>query len=91
MHDLLIVGVPLLAILAGIFLNNQQLEKLEARMTARFTAMDSRFDKFESNVDSRFNRLESRMDRMQSDLSQFYTILGKHEVRLDVLEKRPTS
>ena len=49
-------------------------------MSARFTAVDARFD-----------RLESRMDRMQADLSQFYTILGKHEVRLDVLEKRPTS
>lgn len=91
MHDLLIIGVPLLAILAGIFLNNQQLDKLESRMNARFTAMDTRFDKFEANVDSRFNRLESRMDRMQADLSQFYTILGRHEVRLDVLEKRPAT
>ena len=91
MHDLLIVGVPLWAILAGLFLNNQQLEKLDTRMTSRFTALDSRFDKFESNVDFRFNRLDSHMDRMQSDLSRFFTILGKHEVRLDVLEKRPAS
>ncbi len=60
-------------------------------MNARFKAMDTRFDKFEANVDSRFNRLESRMDRMQVDLSQFYTMLGRHEVRLDGLEKRPAT
>ncbi len=70
MHDLLIVGVPLIAILAGIFFNNGRLDKLEARS------------------DARFDGLESCLDRMQSDLGQFYITLGKHEVRVEVLEKR---
>lgn len=83
MHVLLIVGVPLIAILGGIFFNNGRLVRMESRV-------DLRLDKMEASTTGRFDRLESRIDRMQSDLSQFYTILGKHEVRPDVLEKRPS-
>ncbi len=37
--------------------------------------------------DSRFNRIETRLDRMQADLSQFYMTLGKHEGKIESLEK----
>lgn len=37
---------------------------------------------------SRFSELNSRMDRMQADLSQFYLTLGKHDARLDNVEKK---
>ncbi len=77
MHDAYTIGIPLLAIFAGIFLNNKQLDKLETRL-------DSRFDR----IDRRFDLLEGRMDKMQSDLSQFYMILGKHDARLDSLERK---
>ena len=33
-------------------------------------------------------RLESRMDRMAADLSQFYLLLGKHDGKIEALEKR---
>ena len=81
MHDVLIVGVPLLAILAGIFFNNSRLERLESRL-------DGRIDSFESRANSRFDRVDLRLDRMQADLSQFYANPGKHEIRLESLEKR---
>lgn len=59
MHDVITVGIPLLAIFAGILLNNRDA-----------------------------NRIENRLDRMQSDLSQFYLMLGKHDGRLDAIEKK---
>jgi hypothetical protein len=40
-------------------------------------------------IDARFNAIDARLDRMQADLSQFYRELGRHDVRIDNLEKRP--
>lgn len=70
MHDLIVVGVPLLAILAGILLNNST----SNRNTVR--------------IEARIDKVESRLDRMQADLSQFYMILGKHEGKIESLEKK---
>ncbi len=59
MHDVIVVGLPLFAILAGIFFNN-----------------------------ARFDRIEGRLDRVQADLSQFYQTLGRHEAKIESLEKQ---
>jgi hypothetical protein len=59
MNELVVVGVPLLAIFAGILFQNQ-----------------------------RFNGLDARLDRMQADLSQFYQTLGRHEAKIENLEKK---
>ena len=32
MHDVIVVGLPLLAILAGIFFNNSRFDRLETRV-----------------------------------------------------------
>jgi hypothetical protein len=77
MHDAITVGVPVLAILFGILLNQRGLERL-----------DSRIDKLESKVDARFTHMESRIDRIQADLTMFYRILGEHGARIENLEKR---
>ena len=60
MHDTITIGVPVLAILFGILPNQRAVDKLEARMDARFNA-----------VEARFNTVDARLDRMQADLSQF--------------------
>ncbi|MGD0796582.1 MAG: hypothetical protein ABR910_02555 [Acidobacteriaceae bacterium] len=44
MQDVLIVGVPLVAILAGILLNRQGVESLRAEMVAFRAEMRARFD-----------------------------------------------
>ena len=75
MHDAITVGVPVLAILLGILLNQRGIERL-----------DNRMDKMESRIDSRFALLESRIDRIQADLSQFYRSLGEHDPRLTNIE-----
>ena len=61
LHDVGIVGVPVLLILAGLFFNNKGLSELRAEMNARFNRVDQRFDK-----------IDERLDRTDADLRQFY-------------------
>ncbi len=65
MHDAITVGVPVLAILFGILLNQRGLDKLETKMDARF-----------NQVDNRIVHMEGRIDRIQTDLQQFYRTLA---------------
>jgi hypothetical protein len=37
---------------------------------------------------SHFNAIDARLDRMQSDLSQFYRDLGRHDAKIETLEKK---
>ncbi len=39
-------------------------------------------------LESRMDHFESRLDRMAADLSQFYLMLGKHDGKIESLEKR---
>jgi hypothetical protein len=39
-------------------------------------------------IDSRFTAIDARLDRMQADLSQFYHELGRHDAKIDHLEKK---
>ena len=48
---------------------------------SRFRAIDGRLDRMQSE-------LNGRMDRMQADLSQFYRDLGRHDAKIDSLEKK---
>jgi len=77
MHDVVVVGIPLLAILAGIFFNRSDIKELRAEMNARF-----------SNVNARFDKIEDRLNQIDADLRQFYHLTGKLEGRIDALEKR---
>ena len=60
MHNVVTIGMPMIAILFGIVWNQRAADKLEIQMDKRF-----------GEVDRRFDRMESRMDRMQADLSGF--------------------
>ena len=60
MHDTLTIGIPVFVILFGILLNQRAVDKLEARMDARFNA-----------VDGRFEGVNARLDHMQSNLAHF--------------------
>ena len=75
--QILTVGMPTLAVLVGILINNSRLADLRSYMDARFGAVDQRFeaerrvndtmfkmvlDKLE-DIDGRLSRLESRFAR----------------------------
>jgi prefoldin subunit 5 len=48
---------------------------------SRFSAIDVRLDRMQAE-------LNGRMDRMQADLSQFYRDIGRHDAKIETLEKK---
>lgn len=77
----IVVGLPTLTVLVGIFLNQRAFDRLEG-------SLGSRIDRVEGSLGSRMDRLEARLDRIEADLRQFFRTLGQHDARLDNLEKR---
>lgn len=78
MHDAITIGVPVFVILLGIFFNNQ------GNRDIRDEVKDARK---EAKADVLL--LIGRVDRIESDLKHFYEMLGKHEGKIESLEKRP--
>ena len=77
-------GLPTITALIGILLNQRSISGLEHR----FTGLEQRLDRFEQRVDARMDRVEARLDRIEADLREFYRVLGMHDARLDIIEKR---
>ncbi len=77
MHDVIIVAVPLVAILAGILFNRSDVSGLRAELR------DTR-----GEIISRFNKVEDHLGRIDADLRQFYHLTGKLEARMDAFDKR---
>jgi hypothetical protein len=72
----LTVGMPTLAVLVGILVNNSRLSDLSAHMDAHFSAsekvMDERFEaahqqllRVEGVLDAQFKSLDSLLDRLE--------------------------
>ena len=77
MHDVVVVGIPLVAILAGILFNRADTKELRAEMIARFNRMEDRL-----------NKMDDHLGRIDADLRQFYHLTGKLEARVDAIDKR---
>ncbi len=76
MHDVFIVSVPLIIILAGILLNRADTKELRAEMKDLRAEMQKRFD-----------QTDAHLARIDADLRQFYHLTGKLEGRTDNIEK----
>jgi hypothetical protein len=91
MHDVIVVGLPLLAILAGIFFNNSRFDRLDARIDKVQSELNLKIERVQSDLTARIERVQfdltARMDRMQADLGNFYGILGEHKAKIENLEK----
>lgn len=78
MHDLIVVGIPVLAIIIGIFYNQHGLSALEGRLEPRFASIDARFNGIDAGfdaiearfnaVDARFNAINARFDSIEERL-----------------------
>jgi uncharacterized membrane protein len=77
--------IMLAAILAGILLNNKNASEMKAELKADFQREISRLD---AKIDSVSLSLHARLNVIDSDLREFYHLNGKHEGRLDSIEKR---
>lgn len=90
MHDVITVGVPVLAILFGILWNQRGLDRLESRLDKVEAGLNARIDSLSARVDGRIDKMQSeltaRIDRIQADLLQFYRILGEHGADIQTLK-----
>jgi hypothetical protein len=83
MHDVVIVGVPLAGILAGIVIRRSDIKDLRSDMNSFFTDMNG----FGGDMNARFNKVDDRLVRISADLRQLYRRTCKLEARMDGLEK----
>ena len=77
MRDVVIVGIPLVAIPAGILSNRMDIRELGGKIGG-----------LRSEMNSRFNKVEDHLVRINADLHHFYRLRSKLEGRMDAIEKR---
>jgi hypothetical protein len=61
MHDAITIGVPVLAILFGVLVNQQGLKDLRIEINARFNAMDARIDRIHNDF-AQFHHTQGQHD-----------------------------
>jgi hypothetical protein len=76
MHDVITVGVPLVAILAGTLFNNRAISRLERRL-----------DRIDDEIGAMRWDMTSLRSEMHREFEQFYRTLGQHDARLDNLQR----
>ena len=74
MHDTMVIAVPVLAVLFGIFLNRYDFSRLESRM-------DKRLDAIEASI-------RDLRKEMQQEFREFYRSSVQQDARIDKLENR---
>ncbi len=69
----LAAGLPTITVLLSIWRADKRADQMEAR---------------QDRMEAALGVTNSRIDRIADDMKQFYMILGKHDARLDHLEKK---
>src|SRR5882762_9565959 len=64
-QTMLTVGMPTLAVLVGILVNNSRLSDLKSSMDVRFGLVDRRFDDLNRVLDARFAEQKSELLRVE--------------------------
>ena len=79
------IGIPTLAVLAGILVNNSRLTDMNSRFADLRAHMDARFNA----VDARFNAIDTRFDDMKETWrSELHRVEEVLDARLKHLEER---
>ena len=103
MHDIFTIGIPVLAILAGILLNRSDVKELRNEMRSELGSvrneirselgsvrgeMGSLRSSFQSEIRDLRSEMNRRFDAVDAKLRYFHGKIGAHEARLDLLEKK---
>lgn len=87
----LAIGIPTLAVLAGILTNvvhysslNVRLNSIETRFDARFNTIDAQFNSRFNAIDDRFNRLEVRFDTLITKVVELDNRVTRIEAKLGI-------
>ena len=65
MHDVITVGIPLLAILAGVLFNRSDVKDLRTEMISRFNKVEDHLGRIDADLRQFYHltgKLEARMD-----------------------------
>jgi hypothetical protein len=95
-HDVITVGIPLLAILAGILFSRSDIKELRTEMQGQMkdlrTELRSDFRELRTEVRQEIAELRgemnARFDAIDAELRYFHGVTGKLDGRVDALEKR---
>ncbi len=91
MHDVLIVGLPMVMILAGILLNRSDAKDLRSEMKdvrSEMKDVRSEMKDVRQEASVRHSEVLARFNVLEADMRQFYHLTGKLEARMDAMEKR---
>jgi F0F1-type ATP synthase membrane subunit b/b' len=92
MHDVFTVGIPLLAILAGILFSRNDAKDLRAEMKDFRAEIRAEIKDLRTEVHAEIQDLRSEMktrfDLVDAELRYFHGTVGKLEARIDAIEKR---
>jgi hypothetical protein len=86
MHDVIVVGIPLLAILAGILFNRNDIRELRGEINS----VRGEISSLRGEMYSRFDKVDAQLGGINADLRQFYHLTGKLEADVESLKKRLT-
>jgi hypothetical protein len=88
MNEIIGFAVVIVTIFAGMLFNNSRFNTIDAR----FATMDARLDRMQAELNGRIDSLQTelngRIDRVQGDLGQFFRELGRHDARIESIEKK---
>ncbi len=92
MHDVYTRGAPLLVILVGLIYNGQQVRELRLEMRGMRDElrgeMQGMREELRGDIQRLTMRMDVRLDGLHHDLTEFSREQGKHDARLDALEKQ---
>jgi len=88
MHDLLIVGVPLVAILAGILFNSSYAKDLRSEMKDVRSEMKEFRSEMKADMRELRSEMRTRFDLVDAELRYFHGTVGKLDARMGAIEKR---
>jgi hypothetical protein len=85
MHDVVVVGIPLIAILAGIFFSRNDIKELRSEMRSEMKELRS---EIRGQIQDLRSERRTRFDLVDAELRYFHGTVGKLEARVDAIEKR---
>ena len=88
MHDVFIIGVPLVVILAGILLNRSEYRDLRSEIKDLRLDVSDQIKGIKGDAATRHSEVLARFNVLEADMRQFYHLAGKLEARMDSIEKR---
>ena len=88
MHDLMIIAVPTLLILVGIFFNNNSSKDLRSEMKDVRSEMKEFRSEMKADMRELRSEMRTRFDLVDAELRYFHGTVGKLDARMDAMEKR---